>query len=142
MLLLGSALLLMAGAFAGLLLIARLVKVRGVEDATGRAQHLAATTPNVFLWAAMISAQFAHDLSSASGMLVMWAMLLFFVGLVLREQRLVRRVREHMAHPLVMPWFEVTVKIAALSKVAESFPPESAVTAKIATPSKVTEPSP
>src|SRR5215469_5013640 len=116
-LLLGSALLLMAGAFGGLLLIARLVKVRGVEDATGRAQHLAATTPNVFLWSAMISPQFAHDLSSASGMLVMWAMLLFFVGLVLREQLLVRRVREHIALPLVMPWFEVTAKIATPGRV-------------------------
>ena len=121
-LLLGGALLLMAGAFGGLLLIARLVKVRGVEDATGRAQHLAATTPNVFLWSAMISPQFAHDLSSASGMLVMWAMLLFFVGLVLREQLLVRRVREHIALPLVLPWFEVTAKIATPSKVAESSP--------------------
>jgi broad specificity phosphatase PhoE len=127
-LLLGSALLLMTGAFGGLLLIARLVKVRGLEDETGRAQHLAATTPNVFLWAAMTSAPFARDPSSASGMLVTWAMLLFFVGLVLREQRLVRRVREHIALPLVMPWFEVTVKIASLNKADGVLPgkaPES-----------------
>jgi broad specificity phosphatase PhoE len=141
-LLLGSALLLMAGAFGGLLLIAGLVKIRGLEDATGRAQHLAATTPNVFLWAAMIPTSFARDPSSASGMLVMWAVLLFFVGLVLREQRLVRRVREHIALPLVMPWFEVTAKIAALTKVTESSPLESAVTAKIAALTKVTESSP
>ena len=120
--LLGSALLLMAGAFGGLLLIARLVKVRGVEDETGRAQHLAATAPNVFLWSALISPQFAHDLSSVSGMLVLWAVLLFFVGLVLREQRLVRGVREKIALPLVMPWLEVTVKIASLNKSDKVIP--------------------
>jgi ribonuclease H / adenosylcobalamin/alpha-ribazole phosphatase len=115
--LVGSALLLMAGAFGGLLLIARLVKVRGLEDETGRARHLAATTPNVFLWSAMISPQLAHDLSPASGMLVMWAVLIFFVGLVIREQWLVRRVREKIALPVLsMPWSAVTAKIASVTK--------------------------
>jgi hypothetical protein len=118
--LLGSALLLMAGAFGGLLLMARLIKVRGLEDATGQARHLAATTPNVFLWSAMISAQFAHDPWSVSGMLVMWAMLIFFVGLVIREQWLVRRVREKIALPLFsLPWYAVTEKMASLPKVTE-----------------------
>jgi hypothetical protein len=118
--LLGSALLLMAGAFGGLLLIARLIKVRGLEDETGQARHLAATTPNVFLWSAISSIQFAHDQSSVSGILVMWAMLIFFVGLVIREQRLVRHVREHMALPLLsLPWYAVTGKMASLPKVTE-----------------------
>ena len=58
-------------------------------------------------------------------MLVMWAVLLFFVGLVIREQRLVRHVREHIALPLVMPWFEVTAKIAAVNK-ADSVLPDRA----------------
>ena len=118
--LLGSALLLMAVAFGGLLLIARLIKVRGLEDETGQARHLAATTPNVFLWSAIISTQFAHDPSSVSGMLVMWAMLIFFVGLVIREQWLVRRVRKKIALPLLsMPWYAVTEKMASLPKVTE-----------------------
>ncbi len=118
--LLGSALLLMAVAFGGLLLIARLIKVRGLEDETGQARHLAATTPNVFLWSAMISAQFADNLSSVSGMLVIWAVLIFFVGLVIREQWLVRRVREKIALPLLsMPWYAVTEKMASLPKVTE-----------------------
>jgi broad specificity phosphatase PhoE len=118
--LLGGAFLLMAGAFGGLLLMARLIKVRGLEDETGQARHLAATTPNVFLWSAMISAQVAHDPSSVSGMLVMWALLIFFVGLVIREQWLVRRVREHIALPLLsLPWYAVTEKIASLPKVKE-----------------------
>lgn len=116
----GSALLLMAGAFGGLLLIARLIKIRGLEDETGLARHLAATTPNVFLWSAMISAQFAHDSWSVSGMLVMWAMLIFFVGLVIREQWLVRRVRENIALPLLsLPWYTVTEKMASLPQVTE-----------------------
>jgi broad specificity phosphatase PhoE len=121
MMLLGSALLLMAGAFGGLLLIARLVKVRGLEDETGQAQRLAATTPNVFLWSAMISTPFAHDPSSVPGMLLMWAILIFFGGLVIREQWLVRRVRENIALPLLsMPWSAVTAKIASLTKATES----------------------
>jgi hypothetical protein len=118
--LLGSAFLLMAGAFGGLLLMARLIKVRGLEDETGQARHLAVTTPNVFLWSAMISAQVVHDPSSVSGMLVMWTMLIFFVGLVIREQWLVRRVREHIALPLLsLPCYAVTEKIASLTKVTE-----------------------
>jgi hypothetical protein len=113
----------MAGAFGGLLLLARLVKGGDWEDATGRARHLAATTPNVFLWSALISPPFAHDPSSVSGMLVMWAVLLFFGRLVLREQRLVRGVREHIALPVgSIPWSAVTAKIAALPKVTASSP--------------------
>jgi ribonuclease H / adenosylcobalamin/alpha-ribazole phosphatase len=140
--LLGTALLLMAGAFGGLLLIAGLVKVRGLEDEIGRAQRLAATTPNVFLWSAMISTQFAQDPSSVSGMLVMWTVLIFFVGLVIREQWLVHRVRENIAIPLVsVPWSAVTAKIASLTKVTEPSSLEFAVTAKIASLTKVTEPS-
>ncbi len=140
--LLGSAFLLMAGAFGLLLFIARLIKVRSFEDETGRAQHLAATTPNVFLWSAIFSAQFAHDPSSVLGMLVMWAMLIFFVGLVIREQWLVRRMREKIAIPLgSMPYSEVTEKVASLRKVTESSSLESEVTEKIASLRKVTEPS-
>ncbi len=116
--LLGGTLLLMAGAFGGLLLTAWLVKVRGVEDENGRARHLAATTPNVFLWSAMLSPQVALDPSAGSGMLVMWAMLLFFGGLVIREQWLVRCVRKHIALPLISRlWSVTTAKIAALAPV-------------------------
>ena len=96
LLLLGSAFLLIAGAFGGLHLLARLVKVRNLEDETGRARRLAATTPNVFFWAAMISSSLAHNASSTSSMLVMWALLIFFGILVLQEQWLVRHVRERI----------------------------------------------
>lgn len=117
MMLLGSTLLLMAGAFGGLLLIARLIKVRGFEDETGQARHLAATSPNVFLWAALIPVKLAHDLSFELGMLVMWAILLFFVGLVIRERWLVHRVRENIALPRIsLSWSTETVKIASLPK--------------------------
>src|SRR5260370_2674395 len=114
--LLGGTLLLMAGAFGGLLLTARLVKVRDVEDEGGRPRHLAASTPNVFLWSAMLSPQVALDPSAGSGMLVMWAMLLFFGGLVIREQWLVRRVRKDMAlPPFNQPWRGTTAKNPALA---------------------------
>ena len=139
MMLLGSALLLMAGAFAGLFLMAGLIKVHGLEDETGQAQHLAATTPNVFLWSAITPVHVSQNPSSVLGMLMMWTMLIFFVGLVLREQRLVRRLREKMAIPLgSMPWSDVTEKIASLRKVTESSSLESDVTEKIASLRKVT----
>jgi hypothetical protein len=117
MMLLGTTLLLVAGAFGGLFLIARLIKVRGLEDEAGQARRLAATTPNVFLWAALIPVQLAHDLSFELGMLVMWAILLFFVGLVIRERWLVHRVRENIALPRIsLSWSTETVKIASLPK--------------------------
>jgi ribonuclease H / adenosylcobalamin/alpha-ribazole phosphatase len=97
LMLLGSAFLLMAVAFGGLLLMARLVKVRGLGDETGQAQYLAATTPNVFLWSAIIPAPFAQNPSSVSGLLMIWTMLFFFVGLVIREQWLVCCMRKEIA---------------------------------------------
>jgi hypothetical protein len=101
LLLLGGAFLLMVGAFGGLHLLAQLVKVRDVEDETGRARRLAATTPNVFFWAAMISPALAKNISSASSTLVMWAILIFFGILVLQEQWLVHHVRERIMPALV-----------------------------------------
>ena len=57
-------------------------------------------------------------------MLVMWAMLLFFGGLVIREQWLVRRVRKDMALPLISRlWRVTTAKIAALATVPASASP-------------------
>jgi broad specificity phosphatase PhoE len=119
--LLGSTLLLMAGAFGGLLFIAQLTKVRGRGDETGQARQLAATTPNVFLWSALIPAQFAHDPSSGLGMLVIWAAMLFFAGLVIRERWRVHRGRENVALPRVsLSWSEATAKIASVPKVTAS----------------------
>ncbi len=119
--LLGSTLLFMAGAFGGLFFFARLIKVRGMEDETGPARQLATTTPNVFLWSALIPAQFAHDPSLGLGMLVMWAAMIFFVGLVIRERWLVHRVRESIALPRVsLSWSAVTAKIASVPEVTAS----------------------
>jgi broad specificity phosphatase PhoE len=121
LMLLGSTLLLTAGAFGGLLLIAQLIKVRGREDETGQARQLAATTPNVFLWSALIPAPFAHDPSLGLGMLVMWAAMIFFVGLVIRERWRVHRVSENIAFPRVsLSWSAVTAKIASLPKATAS----------------------
>jgi broad specificity phosphatase PhoE len=117
----GITLLLMAGAFGGLLCIAQLIKVRGRKDVTGQARQLAATTPNVFLWSALIPGQLAHDPSLVLGMLVIWAVMLFFMGLVVRERWCVYRGRENIALPQVsLSWFEVTAKVVSVPKVTAS----------------------
>ncbi len=119
--LLGSTLLLTAGAFGGLLFIAQLIKVRGREDVTGQARQLAATTPNVFLWSALIPAKFARDPSLGLGMLVIWATMLILAWLVIRERWLVHSGRENIALPRVsLSWSEVTAKIASVPKVTAS----------------------
>ena len=119
--LLGNTFLLMAGAFGGLLFIAQLIKVHGREDEPGQARRFAATTPNVFLWSALIPAQFAHDPSLGLGMQVMWAAMLFFVGLVIRERWRVHHVGENIALLRVsLSWSEVTAKIASVPKVTTS----------------------
>jgi broad specificity phosphatase PhoE len=117
----GITLLLMAGAFAGLLCIAQLIKVHGRKDVTGQARKLAATTPNVFLWSALIPGQLAHDPSLGLGMLVIWAAILFFMVLVIRERWCMYRGRENIAPTQVsLSWFEVTAKIASVPKVMVS----------------------
>jgi broad specificity phosphatase PhoE len=117
----GITLLLMTGAFAGLLCIAQLIKVRGRKDVTGHALQLAASTPNVFLWSALIPGQLAHDPTLGLGMLVIWAAMLFFTGLVFKERLCVYQGRENIVLPQVsLSWFEVTAKFASVPRVTVS----------------------
>ncbi len=116
--LLGETFLAIVGAFGVLHLIARLVGRYNLENEVRCSQYLTTTIPNVFFWSTIISTQGIQKMSLMVEMLITWALLIFFVQLVIQERSFINYARKKTVHSLVSS--SVMAEASPLVKVAGS----------------------